>query len=134
DPAVSGWSGIPLDAQNSWVDVLGRFGIPYTAKESSVTAISGVAVRLLSDVDIKKLLGKGVLLDGTAAHELSIRGFGYLIGAEVTKGSIANFCYEGLRKPDKHKNIKGELMYNFIFSPAGGEGGNFYVLDPKQGA
>src|SRR5690606_35629759 len=30
DPAVSGWSGIPLDAQNSWVDVLGRFGIPYT--------------------------------------------------------------------------------------------------------
>lgn len=132
-PKVSGWFGIPLDAQNSWVDVFGRFGIPYTAKESPVTAISGVAVRLLSDTEIEGLLSKGVLLDGTAAHELSTRGFGHLIGAEVSKGTVANFCYEGIRTSSKHANIKGELMYNFIFSPAGGEGGDFYVLDTKPG-
>src|SRR5690606_15819520 len=128
-PNVKGWSGIPLDSQNAWVNVFGRLGIPYTTKGEGVTAISGIAVSLLSDAKIKEMLTGAVLLDGVAAYELSKRGFVELIGAEVRKGKEANFCYEGIRNIDRHENITGELMYNLIFSPAGGEGGDFYILD-----
>ena len=129
-PSGSGWSGRPNAPQNPWVNVLGRFGIPYTTKEGKVKIVSGASVMIMSNAEIDKLLHGAVLLDGYAAYLLSQRGYGKLIGAEVTRGGKADFCFEGIRDISRHKNLKGELMYNLIFAAAGSEGGSFYELIP----
>jgi hypothetical protein len=85
---------------------------------------------MMSDQEIEKLLSGSLFLDGSAAYDLCKRGFGAHLGAEVSLGQEANFCYEGVTDPSKFSNINGQLMYNLIFAPAGSEGGSFYVLKP----
>lgn len=132
-PTGEGWGGRPQAPQNPWVNMLSRFGIPYTTKGGRVKMVSGASLRIMSNEQIDELLRGAVLLDGDAAYILSQRGYGKLIGAGVTPGKEANFSYEGIRNISKHKGLKGELMYNLIFAPAGSEGGSFYVLDIKPG-
>src|SRR5690606_875411 len=74
-------------------------------------------------------------LDGKAAHFLSQRGFGDLIGAEVVPGGAPNFIFEGLRNPSDYRNVTGYLMYNFLlFGSVGTEGGTFFELKPQADA
>lgn len=122
--------GQPESPFNSWVSVAGRFGIPYTSINGNVKLLSGSLVDTMSDEEIRKLLGESVFLDGKAAYLLSKRGWSEMIGAEVTTGEKANFCYEGIRDSVGYKNLAGKLMYNLIFAPAGSEGGSFYELKP----
>lgn len=129
-PSGSGWGGRPNAPLNPWINVLGRFGIPYTTKEGRVKVVSGASIMIMNNAEIDKLLRGAILLDGYAAYLLSQRGYGKLIGAEVTRGRKANFCFEGIRDISRHKNLKGELMYNLIFAAAGSEGGSFYELIP----
>lgn len=124
----------PVPYPNAWINVLGRFGIPYTSKGGKVKMISGSAVKLMTDEAIKELLQGSVFLDGKAAHCLTELGFGELIGAKVVPGSKATFCHEGIRDIADFKTIKGRLMYNAIFAPAGSEGGSFYELKPLADA
>ena len=130
-----GWDGRPSAPGNPWINVLGRFGIPYTSKNGKVKVVSGASLKIMSNEEIKTLLHSAVLLDGYAAYILSQKGYGKLIGAEVTPGKYPNFCFEGIRNISTHKNLKGELMYNLIFFPgSSSEGGIFYELSPDPKA
>ena len=124
----------PDTPSNAWVNITGRFGIPHTSVNGKVKLISGNIPETMSDEEITTLLGGSVFLDGGAAWCLFKRGFGELIGVEVSPGKGADFCYEGLRDSQNFSNIKGNLMYNLIFAPAGSEGGSFYILKPSDKA
>lgn len=124
----------PDTPSNAWVNITGRFGIPHTSINGKVQLISGNITETMNDEEIKKLLGGSVFLDGSAAHCLCKRGFGEMIGAEVSPGKGADFCYEGIRDSKSYSNINGSLMYNLIFAPAGSEGGSFYILKPLDKA
>lgn len=126
--------GRPFQGYNAWINILGRFGIPYTSKGGSVKMISGTTTKFMSDKEIREYLQGGVFLDGKAAYYLTERGFGELIGAEVVPGGKAAFCHEGIRDIADFKSIKGRLMYNYLFAPAGSEGGAFYELKPHKNA
>ncbi len=122
----------PDTPSNAWVNITGRFGIPHTSVNGKVKLISGNITETMSDEEVTTLLGGSVFLDGSAAFCLFKRGFGELIGAEVSSGKGADFCYEGIRNSQNFSNIKGSLMYNLIFAPAGSEGGSFYILKPSD--
>ncbi len=115
----------------SWISALGRFGIPYQSKNGKVKLLSGNMVEMMDNKEIENLLKGGVLMDGGAAHSLYKMGWGEMIGAnKVSVGKEANFCYEALRNIAEFQNVKGDLMYNNIFAPAGTESGSFFILDP----
>lgn len=122
----------PDSASTAWSSILGRFGIPHTTGEGRVKLVSGKFADMMSDQEIEKLLSGSLFLDGSAAYDLCKRGFGAHLGAEVSIGQEANFCYEGVTDPSKFSNINGQLMYNLIFAPAGSEGGSFYVIRPDK--
>ena len=124
----------PENPSNAWVNITGRYGIPHTTAMGKVKLVSGTITETMDDSEVKKLLGGSVFLDGSAAYSLCRRGFGEMIGAEVSPGKGADFCYEGLRDAMSYKNINGNLMYNLIFAPAGSEGGSFYTLKPSAKA
>lgn len=116
----------------AWANLTGRLGIPHTSSQGKVKLVSGATVEVLTDDEVYSLLKGSVFLDGKAAYYLSKRGFDNLIGAEVSVGGATDFCYEGIRT-----NIatpSGSLMYNFIFAPAGTEGGGFYRLEASASA
>lgn len=133
-PTTEHSGGRPQASQNPWVNILSRFGIPYTTQHGKVKAVSAASLRIMDNQQIETLLHGAVLLDGEAAYMLSQRGYGKLIGAEVVPGKEANFSYEGVRDISKHKGVNGELMYNLLFAPAGSEGGSFYLLNTEPGA
>ena len=118
----------------SWAGITGRLGIPHTSKNGTVKLVSGDTIDIMSDQAIRDLLSTSVFLDGRAAHSLTQKGFGEMIGAEATPGKEALFLYEGLRNEIGYQNISGDLMYNYILAPAGQEGGSFYKLQPISGA
>jgi len=125
----------PAIPWNEWVRVTGRFGIPHTSAGGNVKLISGNLVETMDDKEIRELLSGPVFLDGEAAYLLASRGWGEYLGADVAPGTRVDFCFEGVRDPDKYKNINGKLMYNLIFAPpAGTEGGSFYELMPYRGS
>ncbi len=126
--------GQPSSSSNAWVHITGLFGIPHTTANGKVKLVSGNLIDTMEDEEIKKLLSGAVFLDGRAAYLLHKRGWGEMIGAEVNPGAGANFCYEGIRDTIGFQNIKGKLMYNLIFAPAGSEGGSFYKLQPVDRA
>lgn len=124
----------PASRLTGWVHVAGMFGIPCTSKDGMVKLVAGDAVAVMSDKEILCLLSKPVFLDGRAALALSKRGFGKYIGAEVKEGGKADFCTEIITGKVPVKNISGTTMYNYIFAPAGTEGGGFFRLKPLRGA
>ncbi|MEZ5103497.1 MAG: hypothetical protein R2757_03295 [Draconibacterium sp.] len=129
-------SGRPsTDSGAQWVSILGRFGIPYTSKNGNVKFISGKMTDMMDNEEVEKLLRGNIMMDGEAAYSLFKKGWGELIGAEkVSIGKEANFCYEGIRDASDFSNIKGDLMYNNIFAPAGTESGLFFILEPVSNA
>ncbi|KKO93115.1 hypothetical protein AAW12_01625 [Sphingobacterium sp. Ag1] len=124
--------GRPEMGLNSWVNAMGRFGIPYTTKGGKVKMLAGTAVMSLSDSEILALLKGPLVLDGLAAHSLCQMGYSVYLGVDVQvyKKEIHS-CYEGLRNKNMYQNIQGDLQYNWIFAPAGSEGGRFFELKPN---
>lgn len=133
-PNNNGWGGRPNSPQNPWANVLSRFGIPYTAKNGTVKAISGDSLKIMSDSEIESLLRAGVLLDGYAAFVLTERGFGKWIGAEVSSGTEASFWFEGVRDLTRHRNLQSKLMYNFGFGQGSIASDTFYLIKPHSQA
>ncbi|OQA83999.1 MAG: hypothetical protein BWY31_02620 [Lentisphaerae bacterium ADurb.Bin242] len=122
--------------ENGWVRAFAHFGIPYTTLESRVNVLSGKLPNALDDETIRRLLRKGLLLDGEAAKLLCDRGFAPEIGAEVTEAPektyskiAADICgKERIRDAFIHGNT-GRLMDGcFTFSPYGN--GSFQQLKP----
>lgn len=127
----------PYSLGNAWVNLAGRFGIPYTTKndENKVKLLAGQLTEMMTDNEVKDLLTGGVFLDALAAELLYKRGFGELIGvSHIVRGTEANFSSEGIRNPEKYETIEGRLMYNLIFAPAGAEGGSFFKIEPLNNA
>jgi len=129
-------SGRPrLSTGAAWASIIGRYGIPYTSKNGKVKLLAGNMVEMMDDQEIKSLLKGAVLMDGDAAYSLFKRGWGEMIGAKkVARGREANFSFEGIRKPEDYGIVKGTLMYNLIFAPAGTESGKFFTLQPDDKA
>ena len=66
-----------------WVDCVSRFGIPYTTLSDSVSFWDERQTKYYDDDVIMKQLSKGLFLDGDAAKQLCMRGYGKYIGVEI---------------------------------------------------
>ena len=129
------WKGGTPRSPVPWPGVLGRYGVPYTSRSGAgVKVLSGETAAVLTEQEIQSIFSGGILMDGSAAHILSERGFDHLLGASVEPGGQATFCYERLRANKLDTATQGELIYNFLFAPAGAEGGGFFRLIPHAGA
>ena len=132
--AVPWKSGTPR-SHVPWPGVLGRYGVPHTSRSGAgVKVLSGETAAVLTEAEIQTIFSGGILMDGSAAHILSERGYDNLLGASVQPGGQAAFCYERLRANTLDTTTKGELIYNFLFAPAGAEGGSFFRLIPHAGS
>ncbi len=129
------WNGGRPSLAKPWAGVLGRYGVPYTTRSGKgVKVLAGATASVLTEADVKHMLTGGILMDAPAAMILAERGFGDLLGATVESGGKAAFCYERLRPKAGDEAIKGELIYNFLFAPAGAEAGGFCRLTAHPGA
>lgn len=73
-----------------WFDwstaLFGRYGLPWRtgrAQPGEVVALCGAQVPFFTDAELEQMLSGAVLLDGSAAVKLAVRGFGKLIGVEA---------------------------------------------------
>lgn len=105
------WRDILPEAQG-WRKVLGPLGFAYTFEQSSVTAISGQAIRALPDSQIKKLLSGGIVLDITAAQCLIEMGYSKQIGIEVKR--MFNKNTEPLAAEEYHNEAFGGQVRKYI--------------------
>ncbi len=129
------WEGRMPMASASWPNILGRYGVPYTTRKgNSVKLLSGETAAILTQTQLETLLSGGVLLDGSAAQILDDRGYGDLLGVSVKPGRHPAFCHERLRKEATDSEMEGELIYNYLFAPAGAESGGFHDLQPHPDA
>lgn len=124
----------PASKLSGWVHVTGFFGMPFTTRNGMVKLVAGDVIDVMTDKEILSLLSGPVFLDGRAAYSIAKRGFGRHIGADVECGNKADFCLEIITGKVPIKNISGETMYNYIFAPAGSEGGGFFRMKPQKGA
>ena len=117
-------AAVPCDGRTNfhcrtpWSEILGRMGIPYTTCEASCTVLSGREEALiLTDGEIRKLLSKGLILDGSAAKVFLDRGYGKYLGIRLS---------DKLSKPPSLERILAtdEEIYNFLLYPAGSEVGS----------
>lgn len=76
-------------AAGTWATkFLGRVGVPYTcsrdyARDGIWTLAGSESVARLTDADLRSILSRRVVVDGTAAVELTKRGFAGLTGVEA---------------------------------------------------
>ncbi|MEV5607333.1 hypothetical protein [Streptomyces sp. NPDC052225] len=80
-----------------YADFLLRNGIPVTAEHAPTAALFGPTAHAVDDDDLHRLLAGGLLLDGTAAHILTRRGYAPLIGvtaAELVDREHGSYAYE----------------------------------------
>ena len=128
--------GHGTDTMSAAMYMLSKFGIPYTTHESydyPAILIGGVA-EVLPDVEIRKLLSGGVLADAPAAEILSRRGYGELLGVEVSPVERLPAAGERLL-PAAECTCAGRRMNAFYLFPAGSEGTveRFAMLQPRAG-
>ncbi|WP_409345069.1 hypothetical protein [Paenibacillus sp. MBLB4367] len=77
---------VPLHVATPWASVLGKSGIPYSIhSEKGPVMICGEDILDLSDAEMSEILGSGVFLDGLAAMYACRRGYGDLLGVEITE-------------------------------------------------
>ncbi|MBQ6980131.1 MAG: hypothetical protein IJQ07_05745 [Clostridia bacterium] len=109
-----------------WTSCIGRFGIPFTTKKSTVQCWDITQAKYANDKEVIDALSQGLLLDGDAAKALCERGYGkYLgvsVGDDITKGS--KLAYDLLAREiicDKFAlPNKGKRMHSaFMYSPVG---------------
>ncbi len=103
---------------SNWVNILGRHGIPYTSKGGKVKLVSGSIIEQMDNDEITELLSGSVFLDGYSALLLYQKGYGDLIGAEISsrEETLLPPFYEGVVNPEKFPNIKNRLMYNYAWA------------------
>ncbi len=122
---------------STWASVLGKMGIPYTAGSGSGPAmICGEDILELSDAELRELLGSGVFLDGLAAMYACRRGYGDLIGAEVTEMDAAlcdTFVSERLTELDEWTDPEsGARMYFVNLALAVQQYSSVFHIHPKH--
>ena len=99
--------------------LLGRYGVPFCMTDMPVKMLLGADAERLSDADIRRLMGRNVLLDGAAALNLCRRGFADMIGADVSEvpfqAAKERIC-DGVAP-----EVKGRRIYSNAFAAAGAE-------------
>ena len=117
---------------------LDLFGIPYTTKKAKVTFLDERLAKYLPDSEIKEYLSGGLFLDGGAARELFLRGYGEYIGVSVGENiAVPPIGYDlGAReviKPPFDKLSRGKNMpIAHMYAPKGnGKLLELTVTDPK---
>lgn len=125
---------IPNTSYN-WTNVMGRLGIPYTSKGGNVKLVSGNIVQQMDEDEIRELFKGGVFLDGHAARLLCKKGYGNLIGVNVSgrEDAVLPPFYEGVRDPEKYNNLDNRLMYNYVWAFAKSNRDAFYQLEALEG-
>ncbi len=103
---------------SKWVNVMGRHGIPYTSKNGRVKLVSGNIVEQMEHEEIIELLSGSVFLDGYSAFLLCQKGYGNLIGAEIStrEATLLPPFYEAVVNPGMFPGIKNRLMYNHAWA------------------
>lgn len=87
--------------ENFWVTkTLERMGIPFFFSEESADAtfLEGESVRDMTDEHIKSLFTGSVFLDGASAAILCERGYGHLLGVDVSPwnlGTVSGETFDG---------------------------------------
>lgn len=110
-------SDILLDDKYYWGQVCGVMGLPF--KYETVGAVKspaflrGALAKKLSTGQLKDLLSRGAVLDGSAAVEICARGLGNLIGVEASPWSGGKISRERLRE-----NC-GEVSGRILEAPSG---------------
>lgn len=119
------WAGVYPDARPGWSWPLAHFGIPYTTTDSGLTFLSGNQPRACSDEEIRKLLHRGMILDGEAARLLCLRGFSADLGVTVTEavkeaGRLRDLCGQESIREEFVSSGQGRLMtWADTYSPYG---------------
>ena len=128
-------AAVPCDGRSNfhvrtpWSEVLGRMGIPYTTKEAPCTLLSSREdILILSDQEIKNLLAKGLIIDGSAAQALLERGYGEYLGVKLASGTSRLPSLERVLAND-------EEIYNPLLAPGGSQkGSSAFDFEPLPGA
>jgi hypothetical protein len=79
---------------DSWARVFSRVGVASTFEtKGKVTAVCGDAIRAADDLEIRRLLKGGLLLDGRAAAALQEMGYGDHLGIFVKKRQVSGAAF-----------------------------------------
>ena len=94
---------------------LAKMGFPMTtAEEASVAMLIGSTPDVLSDDEVRQILGGGVLLDAEAAVCLAKRGFGKLMGCEAEDANGRMFFNYEAVLPAAGCAAKGRKLYHRV--------------------
>ncbi|MFC5404514.1 hypothetical protein [Cohnella soli] len=126
----------PVIVTSAWAAVLGKMGIPYTARSGQgPVMICGEDILDLSDEELRELLGSGVFLDGLAAMYACRRGYGDMLGVDVTELEVAlcdTLVSERLTKLDEWTPSEaGERMYFVNLAMAVQQYASVFHIKPK---
>lgn len=81
------WDDYPSDglAYFGWTSVLGRLGIPLALGQNigGVVFLTKESASILADETLREILGRAVIMDGSAAVHLSKRGFSEMLGVKA---------------------------------------------------
>lgn len=107
-----------------WINVCGRYGVPYTTKNGRVRAVSGyMNFQNRPKEEILKLLSGSVILDGQAAEFLIDQGYGEYLGVtREPQGKIDFWMEEVAKDVPIVKDIAGRRIMSFSYMPFGLEG------------
>jgi len=111
-------------------------GIPTTYEDSGIIVSTGQVLRAFSDLEITKMLGKGIFLDAAATRVLYERGFGRLIGVESIEKPV-NIDLMGAFSAEEFFNEKfggKEKCFLTLTIPHLGGRPSFSVLKPAKKA
>ncbi len=77
--------GCTVGAERTWGHLFSVLGLPCSFVKSPdiPVMLAGPEVKMFSDAELEKFASNGILLDGSAAHELTKRGLARLIGVEA---------------------------------------------------
>ncbi|MEY9876387.1 hypothetical protein ABH931_005897 [Streptacidiphilus sp. MAP12-33] len=98
-----------------------RYGVPVAAGVSRVNAVFGPLAWAFADAEVERLLGGGLLVDGTAAAILVERGFGPLLGvdaAELVDREQHPVPEPGPYAVERHRAEDGEIWLSVNTQPA----------------
>ena len=118
--------------------LLAKFGVPYTTRADGggPALLVGDVAETMPDDEIRDLLSGGVLMDGPSATLLAARGFGDLIGADVTPIEGRPRIVDEQIRPEAGCEARGRHTNAFYVFFAGSEGTaeRFVRLVPHEGA
>lgn len=99
--------------------MLSRFGIPHTTREQPVKLLIGNESRKLTTAAARAMLEKGgLMLDSSAAADLSARGLNNFLGACIAQTNTLPAIAERILPAADTGRIEGRRVYNFAFAPA----------------